>query len=396
MKNLSLFKIIVFYLVMCITVLLSIESIHHWTCIGNLSNENQRQYFYKESLFLLAAAIIIFFSIKFYKNSYQSTELSYQKLFNGSPLPMYVMNVKSFKILAVNNAMVRLYGYTESEFLKMSALDIRPEDQHQHLLAFMNNYDGISNDSGKWLHLKKNGESFHVQINFHSIPLLKEQAFVIMITDLSKSINDEKKINDLLHLYETVNKATNDVIWDCDLVAGKLTWMQGYYETYGYDDESSPSAFWDMEKVHSEDRQRVVDSIRSALADKQKEWIADYRYICADGTVKHIRDRGFIIFNQDDESVRMIGAMRDMEEQKKNERQLISHNDQLKEIAWINSHQVRRPLSNIIGLINLIRDAVDQKDEILQLIDLLAISSKELDDAVILINRQTMDGKKLS
>ncbi|PIG95617.1 hypothetical protein CS542_10660 [Pedobacter sp. IW39] len=43
-----------------------------------------------------------------------------------------------------------------------------------------------------------------------------------------------KKINDLLHLYETVSHATNDVIWDYDFVSDQLKWMQGYNETYGY------------------------------------------------------------------------------------------------------------------------------------------------------------------
>lgn len=377
----------------CITAWLIIESVLDWNYLGKMNEVNQRFSFYKELLFLFAAACVIFFSIKFYKKSYQTTELNYQKLFNGSPLPMYVMGVKDLKILAVNEAMIKLYGFTKGELLKMTALDIRPKEEYARVTEFLTLYDGLTNDSGKWTHQKKNGECFPVQINFHSIPLIKEEALLIMVTDLSKSINDEKKINDLLHLYETVNKATNDVIWDCDLLAGQLTWMQGYHEIYGYSNESSPSDFWKMSKVHADDREYVTDSIKSVLKDRRKEWTADYRYICADDSVKFIRDRGYIIFNQEGDPVRMIGAMQDMDEQRKNERQLLNHNEQLKEIAWINSHQVRRPLSNIIGLINLIRDSVDDKDEMLQLIDLLAISSKELDDAVILINRQTMDGK---
>lgn len=378
---------------LCFTALLVIESVIEWMKLERMTDASQRFSFYKELLFLLFGACVIFFSLSFYKKSNLNTVMNYQKLFNGSPLPMYVMSLNNLGILAVNDAMVNLYGFTQDEFLTMTALDIRPNEEHDRIKAFVSAYDGSSDKSGKWLHQKKGGECFHVQINFHTVPLVKEEALLVMITDLSKSINDEKRISDLLHLYETVNKATADVIWDCDLIAGELTWMQGYYETYGYTDEFISKKFWEMTKVHSEDREFVIGSLRNVLTDRNKEWTADYRYICADGSIKYIRDKGYIIFNQSGEPVRMIGAMQDMDEQKKHEQHLLSHNAQLKEIAWINSHQVRRPLSNIIGLINLIRDSVDQNDEILQFIDLLAVSSKELDDAVILINRQIMDGK---
>lgn len=375
-----------------ITVLLIIESPLTWSSIGKMDREIQKFSFYKELLFLIFAAFTLYFSISFYKRSYRSNELNYQKLFNGSSLPMYVMAKKDFKILMVNKAMVKLYGYTENEFLKMTAFDIRPAGEHDRIKDFLDKYGESVNESGTWVHRKKSGEEFTVQITFHSVPLMKEETYFVMITDISKSINDEKQINDLLHLYETVNKATNDVIWDYDLVQNRLNWKQGYYETYGYADESATNSFWAMQKVHIDDRERVKKGFESALANKQQDWVLEYRYICADGSFKYIRDKGYTIFDQNGEPVRMIGAMQNIDEQKRYEQKLLSQNEQLKEIAWINSHQVRRPLSNILGLINLIRDSADLEEEIQELMNLLAVSSKELDDAVILINRQTIEG----
>lgn len=392
MKNLSLFKIIVFYLMLGITGLLVTESLLTWNSMEKMNREVQQFSFYKELLFLFFAAFTLYFSISFYKKSHLVTELNYQKLFNGSSLPMYVMAKESFKILVVNEAMIKLYGYTEHEFLKMTAFDIRPEEEHDRIRHFLNKYGESSSESGTWVHRKKNGELFTVQITFHSVPLMKEDTYLVMVTDISKSINDEKQINDLLHLYETVNKATNDVIWDYDLAKNRLHWKQGYYDTYGYADESATNSFWAMQKVHVDDRARVKEGFEKAVANRQQEWVLEYRYICADGSFKYIRDKGYTIFDQDGQPVRMIGAMQNIDEQKKYEQKLLSQNEQLKEIAWINSHQVRRPLSNILGLINLIRDSADLEEDIMELMNLLAVSSKELDDAVILINRQTIEG----
>lgn len=364
MKNLSLIKFVIYYVVPGITTL--------------------------EIIFLLVAVLLVYLAIRFYKKRPQNADLNYQKLFNGSPLPMYVMAKGTLKILAVNDAMTKLYGYTNNEFLTMTAFDIRPEEERTRVSDFLIQYGELINNSGVWLHQKKNGECFYVQITFHSVPLRGEEAYIVMIMDIDKSITDEKKITDLVHLYETVNKATNDVIWDYDLVADKLNWMQGYKEIYGYDKESSQNSFWAMKKIHEDDRARVQLAFKTVLDERSKDWFAEYRYLCADGSIKYVRDRGYVIFGVDGEPVRMVGALQDIDKQKKYEQQLLSQNEQLKEIAWINSHEVRRPLSNILGLISLIKDSSNNMEDVVQLVDLLSVSSEELDKAVIMVNRQTM------
>lgn len=53
----------------------------------------------------------------------------------------------------------------------------------------------------------------------------------------------------------------------------------------------------------------------------------------------------------------------------------------LKEIAWHQSHKVRKPLSNILGLIHLLREAnLHEKEK--EIVDLLDNSAKELDDII--------------
>ncbi|MET4140404.1 PAS domain S-box protein [Pedobacter sp. UYP1] len=392
MKNLSLLKIIVFYLLIGITALLIGHGLIDWASVVLVHNTLLNFHVLLDLIFMVIGAVIIFFSIRFYQKNQETTELNYQRLFNTSPIAIYVMAKGNFKILSVNKAMKKLYGYTTQEFLQMTTFDIRPEEEHERIRNFMNHCGEADPESEIWLHRKKNGECFYVKTTFHRIPLLKDGAYVVMVVDIDKSIKDEKKISDLLHLYETVSHATNDVIWDYDFVADQLKWMQGYNETYGYSKDSSPDIFRAMQKIHPDDRVLVMESFKNIITDKQKYFFAEYRYRCADGSFKYIRDRGYAIFDQHGEPVRMIGAMQDIDKQKKYEQQLLSQNEQLKEIAWLNSHQVRRPLSNILALISLIKDSPGNQD-VLELIDFLAVSSKELDDAVIMINKQTMEGK---
>jgi PAS domain S-box-containing protein len=59
---------------------------------------------------------------------------------------------------------------------------------------------------------------------------------------------------------------------------------------------------------------------------------------------------------------------------------LKAYNEVLLQIAWSNSHELRRPLCSILGLITLLKDASDNERE--ELLRLLEISSTELDDVV--------------
>lgn len=344
-------------------------------------------------LVLINVCFLAFIAYRFYIMKKAQQDFNYQKLFSGSPYAIYITDKNTLKIIDVNEAMIILYGYTREEFATMSTFDIRPESEHVNVKEFIAEYGEVANKSAKWIHKKKNGDSFHVDVTYHAIPYYKRQVYLAIVMDIDKSIKDGKRISDLLNLYETVNKATNDVIWEYDILSNELKWMAGYEDAYGYKDDMVPKDFWLMKKIHEDDREHIKKSFRSAIDKKEKSWYSQYRLICADGTFKYIADSAYAIFNDEGEPLRMIGAMQDISSQKKYEQQLILKNNSLKEIAWINSHKVRRPLSNILGLVELIKNPNNDKDEILKFVELLTISSRELDNAVITINKQIVEGK---
>src|SRR5438105_4927033 len=61
--------------------------------------------------------------------SLQADGESYRLLFERHPVPMWVYDPKTLTFLAVNEAMLRHYGYTRDELLGHSVLDIRTPDE---------------------------------------------------------------------------------------------------------------------------------------------------------------------------------------------------------------------------------------------------------------------------
>ena len=85
--------------------------------------------------------------------SLERSEERYRLLFEANPLPMWVYDADTLRFLAVNEAAVRHYGYTSTEFLSMKITDIRPREDVDALLADMEQRGGPGSPMpGSWRH----------------------------------------------------------------------------------------------------------------------------------------------------------------------------------------------------------------------------------------------------
>ena len=68
---------------------------------------------------------------------------------------------------------------------------------------------------------------------------------------------------------------------------------------------------------------------------------------------------------------------------KKQQDFLLKQNETLRQIAWQQSHEVRRPVANILGLINLIKmDKASTQEEKEQYLNYLFQATQELDEII--------------
>ncbi len=123
--------------------------------------------------------------------------------------------------------------------------------------------------------------------------------------------------------YDIVAKATSDVIWDWDLLHDSIMWNKGLNGILGYEEDNNTTyADWWSSKLHPDDRKRVMDNISLHIQNKIIKWQDEYRFLCGDGSYCYIFDRGFLLTDEENVPVRMIGAMQDITKQKKEEHRL--------------------------------------------------------------------------
>ena len=191
--------------------------------------------------------------------------------------------------------------------------------------------------------------------------------------------------------FEKVAEATNDAIWDWNVLENTLCWGAGFKNLFGYQiEKTTPTLQSWTNHIHPEDREWVLQSIYGALEKPdQCNWIADYRYQKNDGTFADVIDRGIVIRDEKGNPIRMVGAMNDITERKNFEisrsryvSQIEIQNEKLKNIAWTQSHIVRAPLARMLGIMNVIEGNNKDLDDTLIWLKHLRDSANELDEII--------------
>jgi len=128
------------------------------------------------------------------------------------------------------------------------------------------------------------------------------------------------------------HKATNDVVWDWDIVKDMQMWNEAGAVVFGWTDitESPQTANWWLERVHPEDRERMGEGFfRVVNSSDLDRWQDEYRFLRADGSYAQVIDRGYLVRDRDGKPVRMIGAMQDITDQRRAEETILEGKNNL-------------------------------------------------------------------
>jgi PAS domain S-box-containing protein len=157
-------------------------------------------------------------------------------------------------------------------------------------------------------------------VNERAQILRNEKNEVSMMVGIVQDINDRKIIEEVLReyndRYEILSKATNDVIWDFDIVNNLISYNHGIKSVFGYNDlDINSNIAWWEEHIHEHDRQRIIDEINKSIKKQDRTWEFFYRFRDVAGNYRHIHDRGYIVYSKEGHAKRMIGTMQDITNQ---------------------------------------------------------------------------------
>tara|TARA_R100001143_G_scaffold63592_2_gene73065 strand:+ start:1138 stop:5292 length:4155 start_codon:yes stop_codon:yes gene_type:complete len=129
------------------------------------------------------------------KDELKDSDKMYQILFDLSPVPKYVYDLKTLQIVEVNQAAIDHYGYSKDEFLNMKIQELRIESDIPELMKAIKKYktsEGIIR-FGVYRHRKKNGSIVEMDISGQKFDFDGQTRVMIVSHDVTGQQNDLKR-----------------------------------------------------------------------------------------------------------------------------------------------------------------------------------------------------------
>ena len=153
-------------------------------------------------------------------------------------------------------------------------------------------------------------------------PVFDDAGQVIRVDGAFQDISEQRHAAGALReekvRFEAAARATADAIWDWNTSTDRLWWSEGMQTLFGYsaDDLEHDSRSWTT-RIHPDDKKRVLTDIERVIYSQQQKWEAEYRFMCKDGSVAYVSDRGYVIRDENGDALRMVGGMSDVTERRR-------------------------------------------------------------------------------
>lgn len=141
---------------------------------------------------------------------------------------------------------------------------------------------------------------------------------------------------------------------------------------------------------YPEQEQALAKEHQRALKEQKVTISHEHEVAYPDGEKLWYLRRYYGVFEDNGELSGVVIASINITKRKEQELQIQKHADTLKEIAKIQSHEIRRPVANIIGLTDLMDFKHKTQEENEQILQYLRTSAQELDQIISKIVEKTL------
>ncbi|MGO9257450.1 MAG: PAS domain S-box protein [Bryobacteraceae bacterium] len=269
------------------------------------------------------------------------------------------------RILYVNGAFFRTYGYREHELIGQHIGILRSartseETQREILPATM---------AGEWCgelwNRTKEGREF--PISLATSVVYDEDARRVALVGIARDITERKQAEQALQSSEEkfrqLAENIREVFWMAPPATNDILYVSPAYEqVWGRTCDSlyRNPASW-MEAIHPDDLEKARLLLATQMKGEPVE--SEYRIRTPDGREKWIRDRAFPIRDQAGQLIRVVGIAEEITERKRYEEELIRAREgadaanRAKSRFLANmSHEIRTPMNGVIGMLQLLME----------------------------------------
>jgi PAS domain S-box-containing protein len=268
-------------------------------------------------------------------------------LFRSNPVPMFVYESASLRILLVNDAALARYGYTSREFHSMTIRDLHPGGE-AHALDPAQHAEHEASAQSLWTHCARNGKLFPVKIRLASF-LRRSRKYCLM------SVLDPSAFGDARAKLARSEKVHRALVRECPFGIYRLNLTTSRFEQVnpaflrasGYNFEDLAAADVSSLFVDPVDHDRFHAELRA----KQRVRDFETRFRMKDGGVIRVSVSGYLCTDEEPGHQYVHGYIRDLTRERELE-ELLSHTHRMETVGRL-AGGVAHDFNNITQSISL-------------------------------------------
>jgi PAS domain S-box-containing protein len=126
-------------------------------------------------------------------DSLRASQQRYRDLFENNPQPVWVCDYDSLRCLAVNQATLRLYGYSREEFLGLPLDGLLPPEEAPAVLEAVALARRGTNTSMRGRHRRKDGKLLNIEMAWRTLVFDGRPAMLLLSSDLTEHDRTEQR-----------------------------------------------------------------------------------------------------------------------------------------------------------------------------------------------------------
>jgi len=300
----------------------------------------------------------------------RSAEVERDRIFELSLDLLAVCDLEG-RVLRANPACSRVLGYSEGELVGRSFFAFLHPEARARSAAIFSHLKATGFHAGLENRFRR-ADGRVVSLRWNAVLDAERACVYASGHDVTESHEAAARIAEGEERYRLAAKATNTAIWEWDTSDGTTRWSGETEAILGYRaDEIEANIGWWRQRLHPDDRKRVLASLDDAIARGERFWSDEYRFLRSDGTTLWIFDQAYAEKDASGQIVRLIGAMADVTRRKESAEKEAALEEQLRQsqrletlgrLAGGIAHDFNNLLTAILGNTQFLLEDVPKQD----------------------------------
>jgi PAS domain S-box-containing protein len=133
------------------------------------------------------------------------SEIRYRLLFERNPMPAWVFDVDTLRMLGTNDAALESYGYSREAFLALSLKDLTPPDDLADLVAAVAGGEPLGASPRQWRHRLHDGTVIQVELTSSRLRYGGRPAELVLARDITERLRRDDELRRYAAQLEAAN-----------------------------------------------------------------------------------------------------------------------------------------------------------------------------------------------